>query len=82
MPIYLMLTTLTPQGVQTLFAFFFAQSPGVTGIDLTVRKGGKIVAPPEGERYLGFVYARGQGPGEVETALRKALSTLEVQLEG
>jgi biotin carboxylase len=56
--------------------------PGITGIDFTIRPGGKIVAPPEGDRYLGFVYARAQSPDEVESALRKALSTLEVQLEG
>jgi biotin carboxylase len=56
--------------------------PGITGIDFTVRPGGRIVAPPEGDRYLGFVYARAKSPEEVESALRKALSTLEVQLEG
>ena len=56
--------------------------PGITGIDFTTRPGGRIVAPPEGDRYLGFVYARAQSPDEVESALRKALSTLEVQLEG
>lgn len=56
--------------------------PGITGIDFTIRPGGRIVAPPEGERYLGFVYARAETPEEVESALRKAMSTLEVQLEG
>ncbi len=56
--------------------------PGITGIDFTIRPGGRIVAPPEGERYLGFVYARAGSPDEVESALRKAMSTLEVQLEG
>lgn len=56
--------------------------PGVTGIDFTIRPGGRIVAPPEGDRYLGFVYARGKRPEQVESALRKAMETLEVQLEG
>lgn len=55
---------------------------GITGIDFTIAPGGDVVAPPEGDRYLGFVYARAQRPEQVETALRKALSTLEVQLEG
>ena len=27
---------------------------------------------PEGSRYLGFVFARGEGPAEVEAALREA----------
>jgi biotin carboxylase len=56
--------------------------PGITGMDFTIRPGGSVVAPPEGDRYLGFVYARADSPEEVESALRKAMSTLEVQLEG
>jgi biotin carboxylase len=56
--------------------------PGVTGIDLTIQPGNQVVAPPEGERYLGFVYARAATPELVEAALRKAMATLEVQLEG
>ena len=56
--------------------------PGVTGIDFTMTPGDRVVAPPEGERYLGFVYARADHPEQVETALRKAMATLEVQLEG
>jgi hypothetical protein len=56
--------------------------PGITGIDLTIRPGGTVVAPPEGDRYLGFVYARARTPEKVESALRKAMERLEVQLEG
>jgi biotin carboxylase len=55
---------------------------GITGMDLTIKPGGRIVAPPEGDRYLGFVYARGKTPDQVESALRKAMAKLEVQLEG
>jgi biotin carboxylase len=55
---------------------------GVTGMDFTIKPGGEILAPPEGERYLGFVYARADSPEEVESALRKAMAILEVQLEG
>lgn len=55
---------------------------GITGIDYTIKPGGSILAPPEGGRYLGFVYARGEGPEQVEAALRKAMDILEVQLEG
>lgn len=54
----------------------------ITGMDFTIKPGGRVVAPPEGERYLGFVYARAATPEEVETALRKAMEKLEVQLEG
>lgn len=56
--------------------------PGVTGMDFTIAPGKPVIAPPEGERYVGFVYARGNSPDEVETSLRKAMETLEVQLEG
>lgn len=56
--------------------------PGVTGIDFTMVPGDRVVAPPDGERYLGFVYARSDLPEQVESALRKAMTTLEVQLEG
>ncbi len=58
------------------------QIEGITGMDLTIKPGGRVVAPPEGERYLGFVYARGETPEQVESALRKAMEKLEVQLEG
>jgi biotin carboxylase len=58
------------------------QIEGITGIDYTITPGSRIVAPPEGERYMGFVYSRAETPEQVEAALRKALATLEVQLEG
>jgi biotin carboxylase len=56
--------------------------PGITGMDFTIRPGEEVVPPPEGERYLGFVYARAGTPEEVESALRRAMSELQVQLEG
>lgn len=56
--------------------------PGITGMDFTIRPGEEVVPPPDGDRYLGFVYARAGTPEEVETALRRAMSELQVQLEG
>jgi biotin carboxylase len=56
--------------------------PGITGMDFTIRPGEEVVPPPEGDRYLGFVYARAGTPEEVESALRRAMSELQVQLEG
>jgi biotin carboxylase len=58
------------------------QIEGITGMDFTITPGGRVTAPPDGERYLGFVYARADTPEQVESALRKAMATLEVQLEG
>ena len=52
--------------------------PGVTGIELTVRPGSTVLAPPDGDRYVGFVFARARSPEEVEGALRKARTTMEV----
>jgi biotin carboxylase len=50
---------------------------GVTGIDITIHTGTVVHALPEGDRYLGFVFARADSPDDVETILRKASSTLE-----
>lgn len=54
----------------------------ITGIDITAVKGQRLLAPPDGDMYVGFVYARGHHPEQVESALRKAMANLEVQLEG
>jgi biotin carboxylase len=55
---------------------------GITGLDLTITPGHLVASPPEGDRYIGFVYARAETPQQVESALRKAMDVLEVQLEG
>lgn len=57
------------------------QLPYVTGMDITVRPGRLLEPPPEGDRYLGFVYARAATPDDVETSLRKAQDLLEVVVE-
>lgn len=57
------------------------QLPHVTGMDITVRPGRILEPPPEGDRYLGFVYARATNPESVEGSLRKAQALLEVVIE-
>ncbi|MDP9495889.1 MAG: ATP-grasp domain-containing protein [Actinomycetota bacterium] len=57
------------------------QLPHVTGIDVTIRPGRIVEPPPEGDRYLGFVYARATDPDDVENSLRKAEASLEVVIE-
>jgi hypothetical protein len=37
-----------------------------------------VVPLPEGDRYLGFLFARGESPGAVEEALRTAYGKLQV----
>jgi biotin carboxylase len=55
--------------------------PGITGIEITIAPGRPLVPLPEGNRYLGFVFARGVRPDRVEAALRRARSALHVHLE-
>ena len=46
--------------------------PGVTELLITARLHDYIAAWPEGSSYLGFLFARGNGPEEVEQAIRRA----------
>jgi hypothetical protein len=39
-----------------------------------------VVPLPEGDRYLGFIFARGATPRAVESSLRRAEALLEVRL--
>ena len=55
--------------------------PGIVGIELTIAPGRMLVPLPEGNRYLGFVFARGDRPEHVEVALKAALAELDVRLE-
>ena len=57
----------------------------ITGIDdvaITVVNGRPVQALPEGDRYLGFVFASGATPDDVEGALRQAATTLIVTIDG
>ncbi len=55
--------------------------PGIEGLTITIPPGGAVVPLPEGDRYLGFMFARAKTPGEVEAALREAHRRLEVVVE-
>jgi hypothetical protein len=62
-----------------------AAAKAITGIDdvtITVTKGRPVQALPEGNRYLGFVFASGATPEAVEIALRRAAATLIVTIDG
>jgi len=56
--------------------------PGVEGVELTIARGRPVRALPEGDRYLGFVFARGPTPAAVEESLRRAHACLEVDIDG
>lgn len=51
---------------------------GVVGLEISIATGRPVVPLPEGDRYLGFVFARGPGPAEVERSLRRAEAELDV----
>lgn len=52
--------------------------PGITGLSITIPLGQAVRPLPWGDRYLGFLFAAGNGIGEVETALRGAYRKLRV----
>ncbi len=51
---------------------------GVVGLEISIPVGRPVVPLPEGDRYLGFVFARGPMPAGVELALRGAEAALDV----
>lgn len=54
---------------------------GVEDVRITIPPGQHVEPPPEGSRYLGFVFARGASPQSVEGALRLAHAALDVDIE-
>ena len=53
----------------------------ISAIDITTTPGSHVDPPPEGDRYLGFVFARGSERAGVEGALRQAMEIIEVVVE-
>jgi biotin carboxylase len=54
---------------------------GVEDIRITIPRGRPVVPLPEGDRYLGFAFARAATPAQVEAALREAHAALEVVVD-
>jgi biotin carboxylase len=55
--------------------------PGVTDVQITIAPGRAVAPVPEGNRYLGFVFARDSTPDRVERALRRAGDCLDVRVD-
>ncbi|MCZ7629405.1 MAG: ATP-grasp domain-containing protein [Microthrixaceae bacterium] len=53
---------------------------GIQGVEITATTGRRIEALPEGGRYLGFLFAHGDTPTQVETALRSAHAELDITI--
>jgi biotin carboxylase len=55
------------------------EARGVSGVEdvrITAKVDQRLVPLPEGASYLGFIFARAETPGEVESALRRAHANL------
>lgn len=57
------------------------QVPGVTGIEITAPCNQPIATLPEGDSYLGFIFAEGATAADAERALREAHARLEIRID-
>jgi biotin carboxylase len=55
--------------------------PGVSEVTITAPLNNRLVPLPEGESYLGFIFASGDTPTQVEQALRHAHAHLRFQID-
>jgi len=54
--------------------------PLITGVEITAKLRHTLVPLPEGTSYLGFIFARGNSPVEVEAAIRRAYALLKFDI--
>ncbi len=54
--------------------------PLITGVEITAKLNQPLVPLPEGASYLGFIFARGNTPTDVDSAIRKAHSCLSFDI--
>jgi biotin carboxylase len=54
--------------------------PGIEEIEISAPLNQPVVPLPEGDSYLGFIFARGETPEEVEAALREAHAMLRFEI--
>ncbi len=54
---------------------------GVEDVEITAKLNYPLVPLPEGESYLGFIFARGDTPDQVEAALREAHTKLHFDIQ-
>jgi biotin carboxylase len=57
-----------------------ATVPLITGIEITAKLHHQLIPLPEGASYLGFIFARGEYPAEIEAALRQAHQCLHFEI--
>ena len=52
----------------------------IHGVEISILRGQPVVPLPEGNRYLGFIFAAAKTPGTVEQALTRAHSLLRFEI--
>jgi hypothetical protein len=57
-----------------------AAVPGIDGVEITAKPHYPVVPLPEGSSYLGFLFAHGATPAEVEHTLRTAHARLSFDI--
>jgi biotin carboxylase len=55
--------------------------PGIGGLEITIARGRPVVPLPEGDRYLGFMFARAASADDVERSLRDAHARLRISID-
>jgi biotin carboxylase len=55
---------------------------GIVSLEIGIPQGQPVVPLPEGHRYLGFLFAKGSTPADVESALRQAHACLTFEIGG
>ena len=55
--------------------------PGIEEVTMTISLGHELVPLPEGNRYLGFIFARGETASLVEQSLRQAHRQLHIVID-
>ena len=58
-----------------------AAVPLIESVEITARLNYPLVPLPEGDSYLGFIFARGETPAAVELALRQAHERLRFRID-
>ncbi len=58
-----------------------AAIPGITGLTITAPVGQRVHPLPEGDRYLGFIFAEADTPQDTAAALRTARSQLRLTIQ-
>jgi hypothetical protein len=55
--------------------------PGIGGLEITIARGRPVVPLPDGDRYLGFMFARADSAEAVEHSLRAAHDRLRIRID-